>query len=145
MDKLTEKSQEAVGQAQALATRQGHQQVESEHLLLALLEQEGGLAETIVSRLEQNLASLRAAVQHELDAVPSVQGPGAGQLYLGARLRSVLDRAQQEASTLKDDYVSVEHLFLGLASDDGPSGKLLSERGISREALLAALKEIRGT
>ncbi len=144
-NKLTEKSQEAVGEAQALATRQGHQQIESEHLLLALLEQEGGLTETILSRLEPNLASLRAAVENELEAVPSVKGPGAGQLYIGARLRGVLDQAQQEASTLKDDYVSVEHLLLGLASDDGPSGKLLSERGVSREALLSALKEVRGT
>ena len=89
-NKLTEKSQAAVAEAQALATRQGHQQVESEHLLLALLEQEGGLTETIWSRLDQNLASLKAAVQHELEVVPSVKGPGAGQLYLGARSRSLL-------------------------------------------------------
>ena len=86
LNKLTERSQEAVGQAQALATRQGHQQVESEHLLLALLEQEGGLAQKIVSRLEQDPESLEAAVERELEAVPSVQGPGAGQLYLVRRI-----------------------------------------------------------
>ena len=130
-NKLTERSQEAVGQAQTLATRFGQQQVEVEHLLLALLQQEGGLTEKILSRLDVDAGELRQRVESEISSLPSVKGPGAGQLYLGSRLREVLDRAQQEAGKLKDDYVSVEHLLLGMASDDGPAGKLLKASGAS--------------
>ena len=144
-NKFTEKSQEAVGQAQALATRHGQQQVELEHLFLALLEQEGGLAEKILSRLDVDAGQLKQKVEREIATLVSVQGPGAGQLYFGPRLREVLDRAQQEASNLKDDYVSIEHLLLGITKDDGPSGKLLGSHGVSRESLLSALKEMRGS
>lgn len=144
-NKFTERSQEAVGQAQALATRHGQQQVEVEHLFLALLEQDGGLAEKILSRVGIDAGQLKQAVQREIESLPSVQGPGAGQMYLGSRLRTVFDQAQQEASKLKDDYVSVEHLLLGIAHDDGPSGKLLEESGASRETLLSALKDMRGS
>ena len=144
-NKFTEKSQEAVGQAQALATRHGQQQVELEHLFLALIEQEGGLAEKILSRLDVDAGQLKQKVEQEIATLPSVQGPGAGQLYLGTRLREVLDRAQQEASKLKDDYVSIEHLLLGITQDEGPSGKLLAGHGVSRETLLAALKDMRGS
>ena len=135
VNKFTEKSQEAVGQAQALATRHGQQQVELEHLFLALLEQEGGLAGKILSRLDVDAEQLKQKVEQEIASLPSVQGPGAGQLYWGTRLREVLDRAQQEASQLKDDYVSIEHLLLGITKDDGPSGKLLEEHGVSQESL----------
>ena len=145
VNKFTEKSQEAVGQAQALATRHGQRQVELEHLFLALLEQEGGLAGKILSRLDVDAGQLKQKVEQEIASLPSVQGPGAGQLYLGTRLREVLDRAQQEASQLKDDYVSIEHLLLGITKDDGPSGKLLEEHGVSRESLLLALKDVRGS
>ena len=144
-NKFTEKSQEAVGQAQALATRHGQQQVELEHLFLALLEQEGGLAEKILSRLDVDALQLKQKVEQEIATLVSVQGPGAGQLYLGTRLRQALDRGQQEASNLKDDYVSIEHLLLGITKDDGPSGKLLEEHGVSRESLLSALKDVRGS
>ena len=144
-DKFTEKSQEAIGQAQALATRHGQQQVELEHLFLALIEQEGGLAEKILSRLDVDAGQLKQKVEQEIATLPSVQGPGADQLYLGTRLREVLDRAQQEASKLKDDYVSIEHLLLGITQDEGPSGKLLASHGVSRETLLAALKDMRGS
>ena len=144
-NKFTEKSQEAVGQAQALATRHGQQQVELEHLFLALLEQKGGLAEKILSRLDVDAGQLKQKVEQEIATLPSVQGPGEGQLYLGTRLREVLDRAQQEASKLKDDYVSIEHLLLGITKDDGPSGKLLLEHGASRESILSALKDMRGS
>ena len=134
-----------MGQAQALATRHGQQQVELEHLFLALLEQEGGLAEKILSRLDVDAGQLKQKVEREIATLVSVQGPGAGQLYFGPRLREVLDRAQQEASNLKDDYVSIEHLLLGITKDDGPSGKLLGSHGVSRESLLSALKEMRGS
>ncbi len=144
-NKFTEKSQEAVGQAQALATRHGQQQVDVEHLVVALFEQEGGLAEKVLSRLDIDTGQLKQKTEQEIASLPSVQGPGAGQLYLGTRLREVLDRAQQEASKLKDDYVSVEHLLLGIAADKGPSGLLLEEHGATRESLLSVLKDMRGS
>ncbi len=144
-NKFTEKSQEAVAGAQSLATRGGQQQVEVEHLFMALLEQEGGLAPKILQRVGVDPQGVVSSVKSELDALPAVKGPGAGQLYLGARLRSVLERASEEATALRDDYVSVEHLLLGITADEGPSGQLLVSLGAHRDALLAALKEVRGS
>jgi ATP-dependent Clp protease ATP-binding subunit ClpB len=143
--KLTEKSQEAVGQAQSQASRRGHQQVDVEHLLLVLLEQEGGLAEKILSRLGLAPAALKGRLEQHLESLPSVAGPGAGQLYLSSRLRAVFDQAGEEASALKDSFVSVEHLLLAIAGDKGFSGKLLLESGATREKILSVLKDVRGS
>jgi ATP-dependent Clp protease ATP-binding subunit ClpB len=144
-NKFTEKSQEAVGQAQTLASRRGHQQVDVEHLLLALIEQEGGLAERILSRLGASPSVVKARLEQQLGSIPAVEGPGAGQLYVSGRLRKVLDSAEEEAKSLKDDFVSVEHLLLAIASEGGASAKLLAESGATRETILATLKDVRGT
>jgi len=143
--KLTEKSQEAAGRAQSLASRRGHQQVDVEHLLLALLEQEGGLAEKILSRLGLGPAVLKGQIEQQLETVPAVEGPGAGQLYLSPRLRKLFDRADEEASKLKDSFVSVEHLLLATAADQGFSGRLLLDSGATRERILSVLKDVRGS
>jgi ATP-dependent Clp protease ATP-binding subunit ClpB len=143
--KLTEKSQEAAGQAQSLASRRGHQQVDVEHLFLALLKQEGGLTEKILSRLGLGPAVLKGRIEQHLETVPSVEGPGAGELYLSPRLRKLFDRADDEASKLKDSFVSVEHLLLATAADQGFSGKLLLESGATRERILSVLKDVRGS
>jgi ATP-dependent Clp protease ATP-binding subunit ClpB len=145
LNQFTEKSQEALGRAQALATRRGHQQVDVEHLFLALLEQQGGLAERILAGVGSNPTVLKGRLEQELGSVPSVAGSGAGQLYLSPRLRSVLDAASSEAESLKDSFVSVEHLLLAIAADRGASGKLLSESGATRQRLLEVLKEVRGS
>jgi ATP-dependent Clp protease ATP-binding subunit ClpB len=145
LNKFTEKSQEAVGRAQNWASRSGHQQVDVEHLLLALVEQEEGLAERILGKLGANPSVLKGRLEEQLRTVPSVEGPGAGQLYVSPRLRKIFDRAVEEASKLKDSYVSVEHLLLAIAGDDGFSGKLLSDSGASREKILAVLKDVRGS
>jgi ATP-dependent Clp protease ATP-binding subunit ClpB len=144
-NKFTEKSQEAVGHAQVLASRRGHQQVDVEHLLLSLLEQDGGLTERILSRLGGGPSILKARLEQQLSSVPSVEGSGAGQLYVSARLRKVFDSASEEAKNLKDEFVSVEHLLLAIASEGGFSAKLLSESGATREAILTTLKDVRGT
>ncbi|HLE68945.1 MAG TPA: Clp protease N-terminal domain-containing protein, partial [Vicinamibacteria bacterium] len=143
--KLTEKSQEAAGRAQSLASRRGHQQVDVEHLFLALLEQEGGLAEKILSRLGLGPALLKGQIEQQLGTVPAVEGPGAGELYLSPRLRKLFDQADEEASKLKDSFVSVEHLLLATAADQGFSGKLLLESGATRERILSVLKDVRGS
>ena len=144
-NRLTEKSQAAVSEAQAIATRHGHQQVEVEHLFLALLAQDEGVTNKVLSRLAADAGELGARVQTELEGLPSVQGPGAGQMYFSQRLRRLLDAAEQDARKLKDDFVSVEHFLLALAEDSGFSGRLLKDRGITREAVLGVLKDVRGS
>ena len=144
-NKLTEKSQEAVGHAQALASRRGHQEVDVEHLFLALLDQEGGLAERLLSLLGLGPSVLKGRLEQHLGSLPAVQGPGAGQLYVSPRLRKLFDAASEEASNLKDSFVSVEHLLLAIASEAGFSGKLLRESGATKERILSVLKDVRGT
>ncbi|MBO0871760.1 MAG: ATP-dependent chaperone ClpB [Pseudonocardia sp.] len=148
MNRLTQKSQEALQQAQSEATRLGHTETDGEHLLLALLDQRDGLVPRLVGQTGADLDTLRADVEAELARRPRVSGPGAapGQVYLTRRLAALLDTADREASRLKDSYVSVEHLMLALA-EEGPAsaaGRLLAEHGVTRESFLAALTRVRG-
>jgi ATP-dependent Clp protease ATP-binding subunit ClpB len=148
LNRLTQKSQEAVAQAQAVATRLGHTEVDGEHLLLALLEQPDGLVPRLLPQLGTDVDALRADVQRDVERRPRVTGPGAapGQVYLTQRLARLLDTAEREAGRLKDEYVSVEHLLLALADEGTGSaaGRRLREHGVSREAFLAALTRVRG-
>jgi ATP-dependent Clp protease ATP-binding subunit ClpB len=144
-NRLTEKSQEAVRQAQSLATKYGNQQVEVEHLLLLLLEQEGGLAPSILLRAGIQLEPLHQKVMQEIEKLPKVSGSGAAdQLYITPRLNQLFTVAADQAKRLKDDYVSVEHLLLAAADDSGPTGRLLKEAGLTRDRLMKALAEVRG-
>ncbi|MGH4007964.1 MAG: ATP-dependent chaperone ClpB [Pseudonocardiaceae bacterium] len=148
MNRLTQKSQEAVQQAQAIALRYGHTEVDGEHLLLALLDQPEGLVPRLLRQFDTDIDALRAAVDSDLQRRPKVTGPGAtpGQVFVTQRLARVLDAAEQDAKRLKDEYVSVEHLLLALA-DEGTSsaaGRRLAEFGVTREAFLSALTKIRG-
>ena len=145
-NRLTEKSQEAIRQAQQLAITHGNQQVDVEHLLLAMLEQEKGLVPSILLRGNVPLDKLHRRLEQELDTLPKVSGTSArpDQLYVTSRLNKVFSAAEEQAKRLKDDYVSVEHLLLGIADDSGFSGKLLKEFGLSRDALMKALQEVRG-
>src|SRR4029077_6886223 len=112
-NKYTEKVLEALNAAQSKAVRLGHQQVDVEHLLLALLEQERGLALSILNKAEVPPEALKQALEAELDRRPKVSGASAGdQTYLTGRLKRLLSDAEDEAKQLKDDYVSVEHLLL---------------------------------
>ncbi len=145
-NKLTIKSQEALTGAQDRARRLGHQQVDSEHLLLTLLDQHDGLAPRLLQRLDVDAAALRAELQNDLDRKPKVSG-GAGELgkiYVTAGLEQLLLRAEDEARALGDDYVSVEHLLLGAAEGKDGAAQALAEAGLSRPQLLEALKTLRG-
>ncbi|MCZ2146981.1 MAG: ATP-dependent chaperone ClpB [Bryobacterales bacterium] len=144
-NRFTEKLQEAVQAAQSKARSLSHQQLESEHLLSALLEQEGGLALSIFSKSGINAIALRNRLEQELTRLPKVSGAaGSDQIYLGTRLAQVLVKAEEEAKRLKDEYLSIEHVLLAMADDTGLAGKLYREFAISRDKLMQALQQVRG-
>ena len=144
---LTQKSQEALHDAQTKALRFGHTEVDVEHLLLALLDQSEGIVPRLLSQAGGDPDRLRGALEAELGRRPRVSGPGAnpGQVNVTQRLARLLDSAEQEAGRLKDEYVSVEHLVLAMLAE-GPStvAGLLREQGLTRESFLEALTRIRG-
>ena len=148
MSKLTQKSQEALQQAQSEAQRLGHTETDGEHLLLALLGQAEGLVPRLVEQAGADIVGLRAAVEAELARRPKVTGPGAapGQVFVTRRLAGLLDAAERESRRLKDEYVSVEHLMLALVDEGAKSaaGRLLPQYGVTRESFLSALTKVRG-
>jgi ATP-dependent Clp protease ATP-binding subunit ClpB len=147
-NRLTQKSQEALHDAQTKALRFGQTEVDGEHLLLALLDQPDGLAPRLLGQAGVDTDRLRADVEADLARRPRVSGPGVapGQVAVTQRLSRLLDSAQREASRLKDDYVSVEHLVMALIDEGASSaaGRLLAERGLSKDAFLEHLTRIRG-
>jgi ATP-dependent Clp protease ATP-binding subunit ClpB len=146
INRFTQKAQEALSAAQSKAARYNHQQVDVEHLLAALLEQEGGLATSIFTRTGTPTDNLKRRIEQELERMPRVSGPAGApdQIYITGRLNRLLAEAEQQAKQLKDDYVSVEHLLLAMIDDGGAAGRVLKELGITREKLAGALKEVRG-
>ncbi len=147
INRFTEKAQEALSAAQSKALRSSHQQVDVEHLLAALLEQERGLTASILARASVPLDVLKRRVEQELDRLPKVSGPSGGpdQIYVTGRLNRLLTQAEDEAKRLKDQFISVEHLLLAMTEDGGGTGRLFKELGITRERLMQALQEIRGS
>ena len=143
-DKLTLRSREAVDAARRFAEKNQHQELVPEHLLFVLVEEAEGVVRAVLERLGADLTALRAGVADALASIPAVSGSGADGVMLGRRLSRVFDAALEVAKQLKDEYVSVEHLLLGLLADD-KTGPLLSKAGATREGFLAALKEIRGS
>ncbi len=148
MNRLTQKSQEALHDAQTKALRFGHTEVDGEHLLAALLDQADGLVPRLIVAVGGDPEALRADIESDLSGRPKVSGPGAapGQVFITQRLAKILDAAEREAGRLKDEYVSVEHLLLAL-TDEGSTtaaGRRLKEHGITRESFLSALTRVRG-
>ncbi len=148
-DKLTMKSQEALQDAQTTATRYGHQQVDSEHLLTALLEQSDGLVPRLLRKMELPVDSLLTQLDKELSQRPKISGGAteAGKVYITQQLQETLAKAEAEAKRLKDEYVSVEHFLLALIDQgsSSPAGRLLQEFNITHDRVLATLREIRGS
>jgi ATP-dependent Clp protease ATP-binding subunit ClpB len=148
MNRLTQKSQEALHDAQTKALRFGHSQVDGEHLLLALLDQPDGLAPRLLAQSGADPDELRTRLEEELSRRPRVSGPGAqpGQVMVTQRLSRLLDSAERESKRLKDEYVSIEHLVIALLDEGSTStsGRLLAEQGLTRDAFLTALTSIRG-
>ena len=143
-DKMTVKTQEALAAAQQQAARLGNGAIEPEHLLLALLQQEGGLVGAILQKIGANTAYVAGRVDAALKKLPQASGASV-QVYLSPALNRILDQAQKEADTLRDEFVSTEHLLMSMVSgESGEAGRILKEAGASRDAVMAALKDLRG-
>ena len=142
MNRMTIKLQEALQTASAHAMRRGHQGMDVEHLLLAVLDQEGGIAPALFEQAGVSLPAVRQAAEQALGKLPQVQGAGGGpgQLHLTSRLNHVLTKAEDEQRALKDDFLSVEHLLLAMVQDGGVFKKL----GLSKDKFLGALQHVRG-
>jgi ATP-dependent Clp protease ATP-binding subunit ClpB len=149
IERLTQKSQEAFQTAQQTAVRYGHTQVDGEHLLAALLDQEGGLAGRLFEKMDIPVGSLRKRLEQELERLPRVSGQGVepGKIYVTPRLQRILIGAQDVAKRLKDEYVSVEHLLIPFLEEGSttPAGRVLGEFGVTQDRLLEALTDVRGT
>ncbi|HJY97027.1 MAG TPA: Clp protease N-terminal domain-containing protein, partial [Streptosporangiaceae bacterium] len=145
---LTQKSTEALHDAQTKALRYGHTEVDGEHLLLALLDQQDGIVPRLLAQAGADPDQLRTALEAELAKRPKVTGPGVapGQVHVTQRLARLLDAANQEADRLKDEYVSVEHLVMALLDEGSATaaGRLLQADGLTRDGFLQALTKIRG-
>ena len=147
--RLTIKSGEAVGAAQELARRLGNPEVYPEHLLLALLDQPEGLVPRLISAMGADPAAVRRDGEAELSRKPRTTGtaPQPGQVSLTQRVARVLEAADREARRMKDEYVSVEHLLVALAETGSATGagRVLARHGVTREAFLSALTQVRGS
>ena len=143
MNRMTIKLQEALQTASSHAARRSHQGIDVEHLLLAFVEQDGGLASSLLEQAGLSVPSVGQAVEQALGKLPQVQGAGAspGQLHVASRLSQVLAKAEDEQRALKDDYLSVEHVVLAMVQEGGVFKKL----GLTKERLLGALQQIRGS
>jgi ATP-dependent Clp protease ATP-binding subunit ClpB len=148
-NRLTQKTQEALNDAQSIAQRLGHTEVDVEHLLAALVEQPEGLVPRLLVRLDVDLGALRAGLERELERRPRTSGPGAapGQVFVSRGLGELLDVAEREAERLKDDYVSVEHVLLAMVESGSrtAAGRVLAEHGVTRDRFLQVLTEVRGS
>jgi ATP-dependent Clp protease ATP-binding subunit ClpB len=142
-NRFTEKSLEALQAANRLAAKLSHQQMDVEHLLLALLDQERGLASSLLNKAEVPVEAVKLKVHRELEKLPRVSG-GSGDVSITSRLNRVLGQAEDEAKKLKDEYISVEHLLLAMLDDTGTAGKILKEFGVNRARLSSALQQVRG-
>ena len=137
------KMQEALQSGQQLAAKSAHPELRSAHVLLSLLNQEGGIVVPILQKAEVNVSKLKAAVILNLDKEPKVTGSTA-QPQISYGLKSTLDAADQAREGMKDEFISVEHFLLGALMADSPAGKLLTEAGLNKKSLEAALKDVRG-
>jgi ATP-dependent Clp protease ATP-binding subunit ClpB len=145
MDRFTIKAQEALQQAQSRAEQLGNQEIEPEHLLLALVEQQDGIVPPMVKKIGANLSLLESRLQDRIQTFPKVSGAAGAGAYISPRLKTVLDKAEKEAEKLKDEFISAEHLLLSMIeAKDLEVGRILKSLGIQKEAILKSLQELRG-
>ena len=146
-NRLTEKLQEALGRAQNKALSAGNQAVDVEHVVAAMLEDDAGIAASVLKLAGVDVASVRRKFDDELKKIPQVSGPGAssGQVYMTQRLGRVLARAEDEAKKLNDEYVSVEHVLIAVLDEPGAASRILRDSGLTHDKLMDALKKVRGS
>jgi len=143
IDKFTIKAQELLSQAQKIASENGNQSVDDVHLMSAMLEQKEGIIIPVLKKLEVNIDDLSGRVNGLLAKQPKVSGPAA-QLYLSAELNNILNNAFNEATQLKDEYVSTEHMLISIAQSSGEAGKILRQYGITKDSIYKILVAVRG-
>ncbi|MFA0822470.1 MAG: ATP-dependent chaperone ClpB [Methanomethylovorans sp.] len=145
LNRFTQKAQEAIQGSTTIAARYHNQQIDCEHLLLAMLEQSGGLVPTLLQKLDVEPGRVIEKVEDKLASLPQVSGPGGEQVYMTQTLKRVLDSANKTAGKMQDEFVSVEHLLIAITEEkDSVAGKILIGEGITKDRVLAAIKEIRG-
>jgi len=146
-DRFTERAQDAAVRAYEILQRYGHNQVDTEHMLLALLEQAGGVIPQMLEKMNVDQEAIRDRLDEVLKASPkaAIYGGGAGQVFITPRVKRVVDVANEEANRLKDEYISTEHLFLAILSERRTAvARILSEAGITKDRVYDVIKEIRG-
>jgi ATP-dependent Clp protease ATP-binding subunit ClpB len=145
IEKFTLKAQEALQEAKSIAERKHHQQIDVEHLLLALLDQKEGIVIPILQKLGSNPDLIASQLEGELNRIPQVTGRGTGQVYLSSRLNEIFNNAWKEAERLKDEYMSTEHLLIAIADEkQGAAFQILQRNGVTKDAIFRVLQEIRG-
>jgi len=146
-DRFTERAQEAAQRAAEIINRYGHNQIDTEHILLALIEQPGGVIPQILEILNINAQALAERLDQTLRMTPkaNIFGGGAGQIFITPRVKRVIDLANEEANRLKDEYISTEHIFLAILSERNTSAaRILESAGLTRERVLDAIQQLRG-
>ncbi len=146
LDKLTLKAQDAIGHAKEIASEYAQQQIELAHLLLALIKDSEGLVPTVLKKIGLNMQVIETSLTHEIERLPKIQGGNIGQIYLSNQSQKMLTRAMKYAKDLKDDYISTEHILLAIVADkEDQTSKILREMGVSEDAILKILQEVRGS
>ncbi len=146
-DRFTERAQEAAQRAAEIIQRYGHNQIDTEHILLALIEQPQGVIPQILDLLKVDTAALTERLDYILRTSPkaNIFGGGAGQIFITPRVKRIIDLANEEANRLKDEYISTEHIFLAILSERStPAARLLEGAGVNRERVYEAIQQIRG-
>src|SRR4051794_3978814 len=146
-DRFTERAQDAAARAYEILQRYGHNQIDTEHILLALLEQPDGIIPQILEKCNIDQDGLRSKLDDVLKVSPkaAIYGGGAGQVFITPRAKRVIDQAQEEENRFKDKYISTEHLFLAILGEQRTAvAKLMKETGITKERVLDIIKEFRG-
>ena len=145
IDKFTLKAQEALQEAKAIAERKNHQQIDVEHLLLALIGQKEGIVIPILQKLGANPDLIASQLEGELNRIPQVTGGGTGQVYISSRLNEIFNAAWKEAERLMDEYLSTEHLLIAISDEkQGASYQILRRNGVTKDAIFRVLQDIRG-
>ncbi len=146
-DRFTERAQEAAQRAAEIIQRYGHNQIDTEHILLALIEQPGGVIPQILEILNVNADALSERIDNALRSTPkaNIFGGGAGQIFITPRVKRIIDLANEEANRLKDEYISTEHIFLAILTErNTPAARILESAGLNRDRVFNAIMQIRG-
>ncbi|HSL45779.1 MAG TPA: AAA family ATPase [Anaerolineales bacterium] len=146
-DRFTERAQEAAQRAAEIIQRYGHNQIDTEHILLALIEQPGGVIPQILEKLSVSPEALTERLDATLRASPkaNIFGGGAGQIFITPRVKRIIDLANEEANRLKDEYISTEHIFLAILTErNTPAARILESAGLTRDRVYTAIQDLRG-